>query len=973
MRLTESFLHDAGLTRFVAFDVETTGLEPEKCDVIQFSASVFEQGKLKETRSFFCKPQGPVPEFIQQLTRITDAMVEKENPFSDRIDEVLELFGDSPLVGHNVKFDLAFLEPHLSKPLNNPVIDTVELSRIFLYYLPDRKLESLAAHFKLQTEGAHRADVDTENTGELFLRLLDIMVYYDYPIYDQLATISGPLPQAPNTWLYQRFLTVYQNTGRFERENLSPLRTVPENAQGDFKRGGEESDESPDDVTLQKVNPGDIQNVFGMNGILSRKLKGYELRPGQIRFASDIVTVLNKGNALVGEAGTGVGKSLAYLIPAIKWVRKNRDARFSVVVSSNTKALQEQLFEKEIPFIQKQIDADFTATLLKGRKNYICLTRWDQFYQNLDGAVDIFDRPDVLPLIVWLRETKTGDIEENSGFRASRYTTIWSKICSETGYCTTKRCSGNGGCFLGKIRRKAQKSDLVVVNHSLLLSDAASDNQVLPDHPILIIDEAHNLAKSAYKYFAIEVGPWVIDQVLEMFFRQGRENFGLLVMLGRKINKLSLSDSLKNSLIKRMSIFEKETANMQRDSRLFFNRFLDYVNGNIRSMSQKYILKTRYKPHQHPFTLMGLDKARDALLVQFRKLVLDFTNFKEMLDKLPLKDRMAMSTLLDDFDTSLKNLEELKSNLETVLVPAHDDWVYWYEVPVDPKNFNIGFYAVPLAVDAYIYERILRRKHSVIATSATLTIAGSFEYFLKSTGFSRLEPSRLTAKMYESPFDYATQCAVYIPTFLGDPGHVKFEENVSDLLNEIAARYQPGMLVLATSYYSIKQLSERMHIPYKEENVPLIYQAGSASRSALLSRFRDSGNATLIGTESFWEGVDIPGDALEMLVMLKLPFAVPSEPIVEAITDRIKESGKNPFMEFSVPEAVIKFKQGFGRLIRHRNDTGVALFLDNRLNFKRYGRIFMDSLPGKYSFIRSREDFFKNLDFWFKRKRNNRS
>ncbi|RKY51036.1 MAG: hypothetical protein DRP86_02575 [Candidatus Neomarinimicrobiota bacterium] len=972
MRLTESFLREIGLNRFVAFDVETTGLEPESCDVIQFSASVFELGKFKETRSFFCKPRGEIPEFIRQLTRITDEMVQDEKPFPQRIDEVLDIFGDSPIVGHNIKFDLAFLVPHLKEPFTNPVVDTVELSRIFLYYLPDRKLESLAAHFNLQTEGAHRADVDTENTGELFLRLLDIMVYYDYPVYDQLATIAAPLAQTPNTWLYQRFLSVYQARGRIREEKLSPLHPVPENALGEFKKGADEFNEDREDATLQKVNPRDIQDVFGMNGILSRKLKGYELRPGQIRFASDIVTALNKGNSLVGEAGTGVGKSLAYLIPAIKWVRKNRDANFSVVVSSNTKALQEQLFGKEIPFIQKEIDPDFTATLLKGRKNYICLTRWEQFYQNLDGAVDIFDRGNVLPLIVWLRETQTGDIEENSGFRASRYTTIWSKICSETGYCTTKRCSDKGGCYLGKIRWKSQKADLVVVNHSLLLSDAASDNQVLPDHPILVIDEAHNLTKSAYKYFAVEVGPWIIDQVLEAFFRQGRDNFGLLVLLNRKINKLSISESLKNSLLKRISAFEEETLKLQRESRQFFTRFLDFVNENIRSMNQRYILKSRYKPHQNPFEHTGLDKSRDDLLKRYEKIIPDFQNFRDTLEKFPLKERLPMSALLDDFDTSLKSLEELKQNLETVLIPEHDDWVYWYEVPVDPKNFNIGLYAVPLAVDAYIYERILRRKHSVIATSATLTIAGSFEYFNKTTGFSRFDPARLMCRVYESPFDYASQCAVYVPTFLGDPGHVKFEENVAGLLNEIAARFQPGMLVLATSYYSIKQLSERMHIPYKEENVPLIYQAGSASRSALLNRFRESGNATLIGTESFWEGVDIPGDALEMLVMLKLPFAVPSEPIVEAITEKMKESGKNPFLEYSVPEAVIKFKQGFGRLIRSRRDTGVALFLDNRLSFKRYGRIFMDSLPGKYSFVKNKEDFFRHLEIWYRRKRQSR-
>lgn len=968
MKYSGALLKDLGLQRFVAFDVETTGLEPENCEVIQFSASVFENGELKESLTFFCKPQESIPEFIQQLTRINDEMVRDATPFSEHIDEILNIFGESPIVGHNVKFDIAFLTPYLKKPIGNPIIDTVELSRIFLYYLPDRKLESLAAHFKLQTEGAHRADVDTENTGRLFLHLLKIMVYYDYPVYDQLATISAPLADAPNTWLYHRFLSVYESHGRTQNENFTPLHPMPENAVGEFKKRGDNGDEEKN-IPLKKVNPRDIQDVFGLNGILSRKLKGYELRPGQIRFASDIVTALNKGNSLVAEAETGVGKSLAYLIPAIEWVRKNKEANFSVVVSSHTKALQEQLFGKEIPFIQKHIDQNFTATLLKGRKNYICLTRWEQFYQNLDAAVDIFDRMNVLPLVVWLRETKTGDIEENSGFLSAKYTTIWSKICSETGYCTAKRCSEKGGCYLGKIRWKSQKSDLVLVNHSLLLSDAASSNQILPDHPILIIDEAHNFAKSAYKYFALEIGPWVIDQTLESFFRQGRENYGLLPLLNRKINASDMGESLKISLLKRISVFENETAELQQQARQFFNQFLDFVNENIRTINQRYILKIRYKPHQHPFVMIGLDRSRDALLIKFKKLLLDYEGFRDILEKLPLKTRTSFENLLDDFSTAVSLLKELIDNLQTVLIPEHDDWVYWYEIPVDPKNLNIGFYAVPLAVDAYIYERILRHKHCVIATSATLTIAGSFDYFNKTTGFSRLDPSTLMTHVYESPFDYSKQCAVYIPTFLGDPGNEKFEENVAQLLNEIASRYKPGMLVLATSYYSIKQLSDRMHIPYKEENIPLIYQAGSASRSALLNRFRESGNATLIGTESFWEGVDIPGDSLEMLVILKLPFAVPSEPIVEAITDKIKEKGGNPFYEYSIPEAVIKFKQGFGRLIRSRQDTGVALFLDNRLNFKSYGRIFMESIPGKYSFVKNKEEFFKLLDAWYRRKR----
>ena len=957
---TTSILKELGLETCIAFDVETTGLDPATEEVIQFSAIKFVNGKIAEELNLFCNPGKPIPPFITELTRIDDDMVAEEPSFNERLDEILDFFGDYPLIAHNAPFDISFLQEKLKDALANPIIDTLDLARIFLYRLPDRKLETLATHFDLETEGAHRADVDTRNTGRLFFKILDIMLYYDISLYKDILFVTDPLVNMPNYELYRQIHAYYTRSGRTENERKKPYHPMRDNKLGDFKKRVYNEDD-----TIKKISRQDIDAVFGLKGRLSETLPGYELRIGQMQFAGDIIEAFNEGECLVGEAGTGVGKSLAYLIPAIRWMKKNRREGMSIVVSSHTKNLQEQLFYKDIPFIHEFIEQDFTVVMLKGRQNYICLTKWHALMKNLDHAINLFDRPHLLPLLVWLRETKTGDIEENSGFQMNRAPHIWAKLASETGYCTTKKCAEHHGCYLGKIRKLAFHADVIIVNHSLLLSDAASDNAILPEHPICIIDEAHNLIKSAYQYLGIEITPWRIERVLHKLYTPGRMRMGALVTLSRHIGKgTEWKAEHREMLIKRVSQAEDDIDHVLKASSKFYKAFLKIINRDIRQMDQRYVLKMRYKPDTSPFA--GMSEA-DALLSASARLESTLSLLLKEIGALKADEKASISEPGDELDLAIASFLELQSDMRICLLPDEEDMIYWYEVPVDDGSFQISINASPLHVNEILYEKIYKNKFAIIASSATLTVAERFKYFMNRSGMDLIDAERVKTRIYESPFNYEEQCEIWNITHLNEPGNPQFDEQVADIIQELAREFKLGTLVLTTSYASIRNMKNVLDPISQQNDFQLITQMGSASRTALLQRFIQQTNSVLLGTESFWEGVDIPGEPLELLVMTKLPFAVPTEPVVQAITEDITQRGGNAFMEYSIPEAILKFKQGLGRLIRSKEDKGIALIMDKRLSVKRYGQYFIQSVPVNVRFVKSKDELKQNIRNWVKK------
>ncbi|MEA2077148.1 MAG: helicase C-terminal domain-containing protein [Candidatus Marinimicrobia bacterium] len=958
--INSELLKDLHLETCIAFDVETTGLDPKNEEVIQFSAVKFINGEKDEELNIFCNPGKPIPPFIVELTRIDDAMVENEAPFIEKKDEILDFFSDYPLIAHNARFDVSFLEEKFREPLNNPIIDTLDLSRIFLYYLPDRKLETLSAHFDLETEGAHRADVDTRNTGRLFYKILEIMLYYDISLYKDIIFISDPLINIPNYELYRWVHDYYLKIGRTNKEKVRSYHPMPDNKLGDFKNRV-----VSDDTKIKKISRQDIDKVFGLKGILSESLPGYEMRLGQMKFAGDIVEAFNEEEFLVGEAGTGVGKSLAYLIPAVQWMKKNRRDGMSIVVSSYTKTLQEQLFFKDIPFVHEFIDKDFTVVMLKGRQNYICLTKWHTMIKNLDNHINLFDRIHLLPLLVWLRETKTGDIEENSGFQIKRVPHVWARLFSETGYCTTKKCAEYHGCYLGKIRKLAYHADVIIVNHSLLLSDAASDNAILPEHPICIIDEAHNIIRSAYQYLGMEVNPWRIERTLHKLYTPGRLRLGTLVNLSRYVGKdKEWNKEHADMIIKRLSQCEDDVAEMIKSSTKFFKAFLKYVNSEVRKPEQRYIQKVRYKTDSSPFE--DLKECQD-LMNASAKIDRSLALLLKEIKSLNAHEKASISEQADDLDIAVKVFGEMQSEMRTCFYPDAEDIIYWYELPVDQDSLYMIIKASPLHVNEQLYEKVFKNKKAVIATSATLTISERFKYFMKRSGMDLLEEDRTKTEMYESPFNYEEQCEIWNVTHLGQPGNQAFDEKVAGLVGELSAQHHLGTLVLTTSYASIRNMKNILEPISQLHKFNVISQMGSASRTALLQRFIQQTSSILIGTESFWEGVDIPGEPLEILVMSKLPFAVPTEPVVQAITEDIEKNGGNAFMEYSIPEAILKFKQGFGRLIRSKEDRGIALIMDNRLSYKRYGQYFQQSIPATMHFVKNSEELQQNIRKWVKK------
>ena len=689
------------------------------------------------------------------------------------------------------------------------------------------------------------------------------------------------------------------------------------------------------------------------------------MRLGQMQFAGDIVETFNEGEFLIGEAGTGVGKSLAYLIPAIYWMKKNRRDGMSIVVSSYTKNLQEQLFFKDIPFIHEFLEKDFTVVMLKGRQNYICLTKWQWLLKNLDNAVSLFDRIHLLPLLVWLRETRTGDIEENSGFQTKRVPYIWTRLASEPGYCTTKKCAENHGCYLGKIRKLAYHADVIIVNHSLLLSDAASDNAILPEHPICIIDEAHNLIKSAYQYLGVEITPWRIEKVLHKLYTPGRIRLGSLVNLSRFVGKgKGWLPEHSDLIIKRISQSEDDVSDLLKQSVSFFKAFLKYINKEIRPVDQRYILKMRYKPDQSPFE--NMKKAND-LLESAARLDRTLELLLKEINSLESHEKASISEHADDIEMAVEAFRELQTGMRVCFCPDNEEMIYWYEAPTDAENTNLTIKASPLHVNELLYEKIYKNKFALVATSATLTVAERYKYFMKRSGMDLIEPDRVKTHIYESPFNYDEQCEIWNVTHLQQPGNQHFDEQVAAIVGKLSSQFHLGTLVLTTSYASIRNMKNVLDPIAQQNNFHLITQMGSASRTALLQRFIQQTSSVLLGTESFWEGVDIPGEPLELLVMSKLPFAVPSEPIVQAITEDIEKQGGNAFMEYSIPEAILKFKQGFGRLIRSKEDKGIALFMDNRLSFKQYGKYFIKSIPATVRFVKNEDELKQNIYNWVKK------
>ena len=703
--------------------------------------------------------------------------------------------------------------------------------------------------------------------------------------------------------------------------------------------------EVPREDVAVRLDPAAIAHDLGPDGPIALQHVRYEDRESQRAMAAAIARVYNEGGVGLLEAGTGVGKSLGYLVPALRWAAANGER---TIVSTNTINLQEQLVGKDLPFLAKALgDQKVRFALLKGWRNYLCRAR---LQQATTGAAQLFEdgmAQELATLAAWAERTADGSLAD---LPTPPRPEVWDEVSAEGDICTRMKCEHFEQCFVFKARRAAAQADVIVVNHHLLLSDLAvrraaqnwEDAAVLPAYGRLVVDEGHHLEDAAATHLGATVTRRGLQRLVSRLDRRGKGLLPALVM------RLSASNDLLSTAS--LDLIEARLAPsvsaLARKSVLLF----DLLDTFIEQEGQPVVRLTAAFA-THPIWQAGLTLALEDTLGEIDLLGEGLRLVRERIEGSSKLDEQ-LAPLLNEMRSVTKRLQTAGDGLRRALTPApDDDSVRWIEVRGRERSVAVS--CVPLDLAPILREDLFKRLDSTIVTSATLTAsrgavaadARHFEFLAARLGLDDPE-LRPTTAVFPSPFAYDAQSLLAIPTDIPAPnadmdGH---RNAVTRIVLDVADAADGGLFVLFTSHREVRQLANELRARGIERRWPLLVH-GEESRDALLARFRDSGKAILLGTASFWEGVDVPGDALRGLVIAKLPFRVPTEPVTAAQCEAIVARGADAFTEYMLPHASLRLKQGFGRLIRSGTDRGVVVIADPRIVTKRYGRGLLEALP----------------------------
>jgi ATP-dependent DNA helicase DinG len=704
--------------------------------------------------------------------------------------------------------------------------------------------------------------------------------------------------------------------------------------------------EPPDERRADPIDLDGLDADLGPGGALAARHPRYEDRPQQRELSRMIGELYNEGGVGIAEAGTGTGKSVAYLLPAIRWALRNKER---TVVSTNTINLQEQLVEKDLPMLRRALGEPFRFTLVKGRRNYVSIRRAQLARA---GAASLFDaekQAELAGILEWMEATGDGSLSDLS-FRPSAE--VWDEVASESDVCLRAKCPSFEECFYQRARREASSADVLVANHHLLFSDLAvrraqgnwTAPAVLPHYTRLVLDEAHNLEEAATSHLGATVSRRGLFRALRRLEHRGKG----LIPAFRDALATARDDLLGRSAL---DLIETRILPALDGSRERAGTVFSFLEDVFAGGEPLYRLTDDFA--RHPVWPLGLDDGLTALL----------DNLGTLLEAMEmLRERITVDqTLREKLEQQLMELrggasrvESASDALRTALRPGDDgkmQMVRWMERQAarEGREGNLTLNAAPLDLSAVLRETVFEKVPTVVLTSATLATEGNFRFVRQRLGLhAALEDEKRVAEaVFPSPFDFATQALVAVPTDLPmpagdhDPRH---DEATVRAVLEHARISDGGLFVLFTSYRALRHVAGELRARRADLEWPLFVH-GEGPRHQLVERFAASGRGILLGTTSFWEGVDVPGHALRGLVIPRLPFKVPTEPVTAARIEAIEAAGGNSFLQYMLPHAAIRLKQGFGRLVRSRQDHGVVLVLDGRVARKSYGRYFTDSLP----------------------------
>jgi DNA polymerase III epsilon subunit family exonuclease len=928
-----------GPRTFIGLDLETTGVDPRTDRIIEIGASRFTDGRLVDEYRTFVAPGCEIPADVIYLTGITNDDVDGAPSFEEVLSGLETFLGDDPVVAHSAPFDVSFLDAATPRSLfdGRDVYDTLTLSRALLPRLPSHRLVALARFFDIDAGTSHRAADDARSVGELFLALTRLLDSVGSSLLERLRSLSNDPVRGLFEEAHERNLST-----------LGPL-AVPDFGERekqllryDNVRGANIERALHEEIVEPDV--GRLERLFDADGELGVRLPGYEERREQLEMLRAVSDALTGGVHLLVEAGTGVGKSLAYLVPSIHFAAQNGER---VIVSTNTKNLQEQLFFKDVPFLAATLDVPFKATLLKGRGNYICARRWDQL---LEQGLPASEREEYLPLVLWEEETASGDIAENAAFRAWGY--HWTRVSADGGPCLGQRCPASDRCYLQRARRAAQQSHLVVVNHSLLFSDTESGNRILGEYAYLVCDEAHNIESVATEHLGKRANVYRVRAAMESLHRKDARPTGDLIDLEEKLAgaggaagemALEAVGRLKDNV---------EVASAAGDS-----FFAAVALGHPRLAGGRDVEfgKLRYGADLNVESVAGGELA--ALLGSLSVVTRDLETLADLVVD---ADFASVDSAVQTLAYHAERTRELVDDLAYLATGEDDRSVFWLEVRTRRSGVECTMRSAPVSVADLMPDFLYSKVSSMIATSATMTVDGDFRFLMERLGLDRMPDWKVVTLDVGSPYDYGRQVIAAVAGYLPPPSSPGFNSVVADLLVKLAAPAEGGTLVLFTARSSLDTVFRAVRDPLAARGKVVLAQ-GHGGSTALLEEFSRVTDSVLLATSSFWEGVDVPGRSLEQLVIVKLPFPVPRDPVVEAHCEVYQREGLDAFRAYMVPRTAIRMRQGFGRLIRSSVDSGVVVLLDSRLATKNYGRRLLDELPTPAAVAASEEELLRIL------------
>jgi ATP-dependent DNA helicase DinG len=906
----------------VCIDVETTGLDPQSDAITEIGAVRFNGHRVEDEWTTLVNPGRPIPPMITALTKITNEMVRNAPPIQAVIQDLAAFVGNAPVLGHSVRFDLGFLQKHKIL-LNNEVLDTYELASVLIPTASRYNLGGLASQLGILLPATHRALDDARCTHAVFVHLYEKALQLPVELIAEFVRLSDPLDWGAGG-LFSQILKE-----RWRQPVQSrPAKSADEGPLFNFPSEPLKPPLNPVE-NPQELDPEEVAALLEYGGPFSKYFTSYEQRPPQVEMMRAVATALSTGQHLMVEAGTGTGKSFAYLVPAALWACQNN---MRVVISTNTINLQDQLIKKDIPDLREALGLDLRAIVVKGRSNYLCPRRLEVMRQR--GPESEEEMRVLAKVLVWLNDGGNGDRNEinlNGPIEREK----WMHLSAEDEGCRAEVCMSRtgGSCPFYRMKQLSQSAHLIVVNHALLLADVATGSRVLPDYDYLIVDEAHHIESattSALSYRGTQ------GDLARLLRELGGTSSGIL---GRLLNEaremLRPSDfAAYHQAVQRATdlVFR-----LDHDFKEFFHSIEMFLEDRRegRSVSQ-YGQQERIIPATRTLPIwtdveVSWDGCRETsgLLL----------NLVAELHKSIGEGNDNLSDELQDLQGNLadvhRRLSEARNNLHGLVSDAQNDLIYWAEVT--PNSNQLSLQIAPLHIGPLMEKFLWNEKTSVILTSATLTTHGEFDYIR-----SRLNAEAADELSLGSPFDYETSALLYLVNDIPEPADAtNYQRATEQAIIRLAKATHGRMLVLFTSYAQLKRTSQAINGPLASAEIQVYEQGEGASANTLLETFKEADQAVLLGTRAFWEGVDIPGEALSVLVITKLPFDVPSDPIVAARSETFDDA----FNEYSLPEAILRFRQGFGRLIRTQSDRGIVAILDRRVLTKRYGKLFIESLP----------------------------